>query len=129
MAVDDLFDGPGPQARPNPRRGLSWWLIASGVLVLAGPFCCTGPLGAFVSFFTWMRAGDELARGEAGLVQGVDLATARTVRQGSFGLMVVSLVSLSLEIAFFDMYRGVAQRFVTTVWPVLVELFMLLTSP
>jgi len=96
MAVDDLFDGgPTPVVDPIPR--LRYWLYWAGVLVFGGFCCFSGPFGAFASIVAWARAGDEIERAQAGLGPPGTEARARSLRNQAFGLMIVSLLSLTVQ--------------------------------
>lgn len=130
MAVDDLFDGPGAGVRPDARVSLRRWLAVAGVLVVAGPFCCfTGPFGAFVAIWVWVRAGDEIVRAEAGVVPAEAGEAARSARRAAFGLMATSLLSLLLQGIFYPVYSGAARWVAESLWPTLLELYMQLTAP
>jgi hypothetical protein len=98
VAVDDLFSGndqdPG---LPNPLPGLRLWLSLTTFLVAAGPFCCTGGFGAFLALWVWTRAGDALARADAGLHPPAIGKEAKTLRRVAFGLMSTSALSLCLQ--------------------------------
>lgn len=96
MAVDDLFDGgPAPVVDPIPR--LRHWLYWAGVLVFGGFCCFSGPFGAFASIGVWALAGDEMERAQAGLGPAGTEARARSIRNQAFGLMIVSLLSLTVQ--------------------------------
>lgn len=130
MAVDDLFDGPGAAARPDPRPSLRRWLWVAGALVAAGPFCCfTGPFGAFAAIYVWVRANDEIARADAGVAPADVGEEARRAKRVAFGLMSASMLSLTLQLAFYQVYGAVAQWVVEDLWPKLLELYMMLTTP
>lgn len=103
MAVDDLFDGPAPPPpEPDPIPGLQRWLSAAGMMVTAGLCCPTGPIGAFVAVWVWARAGDAMARAEAGLHPPLIGRAALRVRNMAFGLMVASMLSLLLQAFLFS---------------------------
>ncbi len=73
------------------------WLWLSGLLVVLGPCCCTSPLGGAVSIFVWMRAGDEMARADAGVGAPTLGAAAKRVRGVAFALMTFSTFSLCAQ--------------------------------
>lgn len=95
MAVDDLFSGdPTGGLLPDPTPSLRRAVRAAAVMVILGPCCCTGPLGAAVAIYGWARAGDAIARAEAGLHAPEVVPRARSLRAQAFGLMSVSVLSL-----------------------------------
>jgi hypothetical protein len=100
VGVDDLFDGKRPPAEPPATPRLRVWLVAAAALVLLGPCCCTGPIGAVVAIVVWVRAGDEADRVTAGVVEPHIAQEARTIRNVAFSLMSLSALSLCLQ-AFF----------------------------
>lgn len=98
MAVDDLFDGdPNGGQLPNPIPSLRAWLFAASMLVAAGPICCTGAFGGILSLWVWSRAGDAVARVDAGLHPAALARPARNVRRLAIGLMSTSLLSLLIQ--------------------------------
>ncbi len=108
MAVDDLFGGDPVSSRPSPMASLNRWLVVALLLVVAGPCCCTGPIGAFLSLWIWSRAGDDLRRVELGLYNEFLQLPILTARNQAFLLMVVSSVSLCLQAWKFHWYEAVA---------------------
>lgn len=105
------------------------WLTAAAVMVAIGPCCCSGPFGAFIAIYTWTRSGDEIARADAGISTAAVGHEARKVRQRSFGLMSLSLLILVVQAALFGMYRDLLGWLVQTLWPSILELYMLGTAP
>ncbi|MSQ02202.1 MAG: hypothetical protein EXR71_09970 [Myxococcales bacterium] len=129
MAVDDLFDGAGAPERPDPMPHLWRWVTAAAVMVAIGPCCCTGPLGAFIAIYTWTRAGDEIARSDAGISAASVGQEARKVRQRSFGLMSLSLLILTVQAALFGLYQSVIGWLAETIWPPILELYLVWAAP
>ncbi len=129
MAVDDLFDGAGVPERPDPMPHLWRWVTAAAVMVAIGPCCCSGPFGAFCAIYTWTRAGDEIARADAGISAPSVGQEARKLRQRSFGLMSLSLLILTVQAALFGVYRDVLLWLVETLWPAILELYVAWGAP
>ncbi len=125
MAVDDLFSGAGSADAPSPIPRLRWWLFGTSWLVVAGPCCCTGPLGAFLSIWVWARAGDEMKRADLGLYPEAVGRQARSVRHQAFGLMSASALSLCLQATFFGWYQSAAMWIVQQG----LELYLAFSTP
>ena len=70
--------------------------------MLAGPCCFSGPVGALTSIWVWARAGDEIEKAQAGEGPPWAEAGARSIRNQAFGLMVLSMISLTLQCAGFS---------------------------
>ncbi len=79
---------------PDPTPGLRTWVLAAAVLVILGPCCCTGPVGAALAIYAWARAGDAIARAAAGLHPADVASRARGLRARAFSLMSLSALSL-----------------------------------
>ncbi|GDX78881.1 hypothetical protein LBMAG42_06920 [Deltaproteobacteria bacterium] len=125
MAVDDLFSGSGSTEPVSPIPRLRRWLLVTSGLVVAGPCCCTGPLGALLAIWLWARAGDEMKRAELGLYpEGVGRG-ARSVRQQAFALMSASSISLCLQTVFFSFYQSAAMWVAQTA----MELYLSFSTP
>lgn len=125
MAVDDLFSGPGSSEPASPIPRLRRWLLVTSGLVVAGPCCCTGPVGALLAIWLWARSGDEMKRAELGLYPENVGRGARSVRQQAFALMSASFISLCLQVGFFAWYQAAAMWMAQSA----MELYLMISTP
>lgn len=93
--------------------------------MVAGPCCCTGPIGALLSIWLWARSGDEMKRAELGLYPESVGREARSVRHQAFALMSASSISLCLQAVFFSAYQSAAMWMAKQA----MELYLMFSTP
>ena len=127
MAVDDLFTGGEAPLVPDPLPRLRRFNLIAATCVMLGPFCCTGPWGAFLAIWVWARAGDAVTQAESGVLPEGSFDEARKIRQRAFALMSLSISSLCIQSTCFGFgtYQSAAEWLLARV----IELYTAVSGP